>query len=49
MGDLGSKLSGIVCTEIKIYTSNSFSYSAFYNFMHTFKGFSKIHQLFPDV
>ena len=40
--------SGIVCTETKIYTSNSFLYSAFYNFMYTFKGFSKIHQPFPD-
>ena len=39
----------IVCTEIKIYTSNSFLYSAFYNFMYTFKGFSKIHQPFPDL
>ena len=41
--------SNIVCTEIKIYTSNSFLYSAFYNFMYTFKGFSKIHQPFPDT
>ena len=41
--------SGIVCAEIKIYTSNSFLYSAFYNVMYTFKGFSKIHQPFPDM
>ena len=32
-----------------IYTSNSFLYSAFYNFMYTFKGFNKIHQPFPDM
>ena len=41
--------SDIVCTEINIYTSNSFLYSAFYNFMYTFKGFNKIHQPFPDM
>ena len=35
--------------EIKIYTSNSFLYSAFYNFMDTFKGFQLIYQPFPDM
>ena len=55
MGDLGSRASrwqccsGIVCTEIKIYTSNSFLYIAFYNFMYTFKDFNKIRQPFPDM
>ena len=41
--------SGKVSTEIKIYTSNSFLYSTFYNFMYTFKGFNKIYQPFPDM
>ena len=54
MGDLGSRVTRWqwrVITEIKIYTgtSNSFLYSAFYNFMYTFKGFNKIYQLFPDM
>ena len=38
-----------VLAIIKIYTSTSFLYSAFYDSMYTFKGFNKIYQPFPDM